>query len=309
MTDLRDAAPLTYVSQFQETLTTVPRDISEILSAYSNIPKEEQAAHILRLRDKAFTRFPYPCIGNLRFLYLQLASHRSYQDHVLSPLKEPSLNGEPEPLFLDLGSCFGQDVRKLAFDGALVHRLWASDIEPELIDLGFQMFNDADKLPRSHFLCPGNLLADSPDDRLKALDDKVTILHMTAVFHLFTLEEQKRVAHRCLQLLRKSFVKPVLILGGQAGSITARDAQRQNVTQEYSHKYRHNERSWQELWSDVCGKPEWKDKIKSLKVESKLFRRIVVDEAKGSIIFKELDDDHNDGQMLWHMFEVWITFT
>ncbi|OTA83888.1 hypothetical protein M434DRAFT_40138, partial [Hypoxylon sp. CO27-5] len=89
-------------------------------------------------------------------------------------------------LFLDLGTCFGQDLRKLAYDGALVHRLWASDIEPKFIDLGFKLFNDADKLPRDHFICPGNLLSASPEDKLRILDDKVTILHMTAVFHLFS---------------------------------------------------------------------------------------------------------------------------
>ncbi|KAI1133981.1 hypothetical protein F5Y05DRAFT_400147 [Hypoxylon sp. FL0543] len=308
MADTTQAEPSKYTSQFHETLETLPKSLSDLLSSYSGIPKDVQLEHVLKLRNEAYSCFPYPCIGTFRFLEFDLAAHYAYEEHVLSPLRQPSPDGAIEPLFLDLGTCFGQDLRKLAYDGALVHRLWASDIEPKFIDLGFKLFNDADKLPRDHFLCPGNLLSDSPEDKLRILDDKVTILHLTAVFHLFSLDDQMTAAERCLRLLRKDTGGPVLIIGAQVGSTNPGPFQRRNVSQGYSHKYRHNEKTWQELWKEVRARDAWKDKITNLDVKSKLLTRSKVkDPESGEVtVFKEPEPESN---MVWQMFEVWITFS
>ncbi|KAI0834413.1 hypothetical protein F5Y06DRAFT_279202 [Hypoxylon sp. FL0890] len=308
MANTTQTEPSNYTSQFHETLETVPKSLSDLLTSHSGIPKDVQLDHVLKIRDEAYSYFPYPCIGTFRFIEFDLAAHYAYEEHVLFPLKQLSLDGAIEPLFLDLGTCFGQDFRKLAYDGALIHRLWASDIEPKFIDLGFRLFNDADKLPRDHFLCPANLLSRSPEDRLSVLDDKVTILHVTAVFHLFSLEDQKTAADRCLRLLRKDTGSPVLVVGAQVGSMTPGPFQRQNVSQEYSHKYNHNERTWQELWKEVCERDAWKDKIKSLDVSSKLLKRTKEKDSKSGevTVFKEPEAGSN---IVWQMFEVWVTFS
>ncbi|KAI0127243.1 hypothetical protein BJ170DRAFT_581865 [Xylariales sp. AK1849] len=297
-----DAKPSGYISAFQETIDSVPEPISDVLETYSGIPKDAQIEHIIDLRNAAYERCPYPCIGNLRFLDFDLSAHPLYQDHVLAPLKAPSKEGEAEPLFLDLGTCFGQDVRKLVYDGAPVGRLWASDIEQHLIDMGFKLFNDEKKLPRSHFLCPGDLLTDSSEDKLKELDDRVTILHMTAVFHLFTLDDQRMVVDRCLRLLRKDTRGPVLLLGMQVGSVEAGPFLRENVTQEYSHKYRHSVQSWRQLWKDVAESDGWKSRIKNLDVKSNLLERD--SKPKGSAEKTPVGDTG----MRRHVFEVSVTF-
>lgn len=65
----------------------VPEQAAKLLSGWSGIPRgEEQVAHVLRVRDAAYARAPYPCIGRFRFLALDLAAHRSYREHVLAPL-------------------------------------------------------------------------------------------------------------------------------------------------------------------------------------------------------------------------------
>ncbi|KAI0009679.1 hypothetical protein F4779DRAFT_580958 [Xylariaceae sp. FL0662B] len=309
MAEKNKEASSIYVPRFRDTLDSVPAPISELLASYSGIPKEAQLEHILKLRNEAYARFPYPCIGIFRFLQLDLASHDAYHEHVLSPLKQPSADGVPEPLFLDLGTGFGQDLRKLAYDGASVHRLWASDIESELIEFGFRMFKDADKLARDRFLCPGDLLSNSPEDNLRVLEGRVTILHVTAVFHLFNLEDQKTIADRCLRLLRKDSTNPVLILGGQAGNAVAGEFLLQNISRGYSRKYRHNGQSWKQLWEDVCGRDEWKNKVEKLELKSKLLPRTrteVGESGKAS----SFTQPENYGNMLhpWHMFEVWVTF-
>jgi hypothetical protein len=301
MADASGASSSTYRSVFQETIQTIPTAISDVLESYSGIPRDAQAEHIIKCRDAAYAKCPYPCIGNLRFLDFDLSLHPLYEEHVLAPLRKPCKTGEAEPLFLDLGTCFGQDVRKLVYDGALVDRLWASDIEQHLIDMGFKLFNDEAKLSRDHFLCPGDLLSSSSEDRLNILDDKVTILHLTAVFHLFTFEDQKKVADRCLRLLRKNSGAPVLLLGMQVGSAVAGSFVRENVSADFSHKYRHNKESWESLWKEVTSGDVWKHRIEKLEVNSELFDRGTKPQSAESPNF-------GDNQMKRHVFEVWVTF-
>ncbi|KAI0457555.1 hypothetical protein F5B21DRAFT_463713 [Xylaria acuta] len=295
--------------RYYETLHNVPKIMSELMSSYAGIPKDEQIAHITKLRNEAYAQFPYPCMGTFRFLDLDLARHEAYKDHVLAPLCRPTALGKPEPLFLDCGCCLGQDVRKLAVDGAPPHRLWASDIEPRFIELGFELFRDGDKLPRDHFLCPGNVLTDTEDpseDQLITLNNKVTILNISAVFHLFDLEDHKRVANRCLRLLRKDTGAPVLIIGAHAGGHEGKRLPRRPPMGGY--RYQHSPESWEALWREVCAQSQWKDDIVALEVKAKNFGRLRNDgPGTDEVITLGEPDATSDGR-LWQMFEVWVTF-
>ncbi|KAI0447126.1 hypothetical protein F4803DRAFT_501147 [Xylaria telfairii] len=295
--------------RYYETLHNVPKSMSELMSSYAGIPKDEQIAHITKLRNEAYAQFPYPCMGTFRFLDLDLARHEAYKEHVLAPLCQPTVSGKPEPLFLDCGCCLGQDVRKLVVDGAQPHRLWASDIEPRFIELGFELFRDGDRLPRDHFLCPGNLLKDIGDpseDQLITLNNKVTILNVSAVFHLFDLEEHKRIANRCLQLLRKDTGAPVLVIGAQVGGREAkRLPRRPNIG---GYRYQHSPESWKALWREVCGQPQWEDNIAALEVKAKNFERVRNDSLDADEVMTLGDPDPMSDARLWQMYEVWVTF-
>ncbi|KAK7757110.1 hypothetical protein SLS62_000657 [Diatrype stigma] len=307
------------IPRYMETPPFIPKQVSELLSAWSGIPPSAQVEHVVRVRDAAYARCPYPCLGHFRFLALDLAAHRAYADHVLAPLlKEKKKDGkdddnDDEPLFLDVGTCLGQDVRKLAHDGVPAQRLWASDIVPELIELGFELFRDADRMPRDHFLCPGDLLLcsssdDAPGgDRLRVLDDRVTILHLTAVFHLFGHEDQKKVADRCLRLLRKNAAaaEPVLVLGGQVGSVEGGLAPDAEGNLSHRHMYRHNVETWKRMWEEVVQREEWRMRVKTLDVQSELFRR-GFDRVEERVTFSPLDA--NTTETIWHVFEVRISF-
>ncbi|KAI0380600.1 hypothetical protein F5Y04DRAFT_95149 [Hypomontagnella monticulosa] len=287
--------PTKSTTNVKEILESIPEPFSNLLAHYSGVPKEKQIDHLVKLRDEAYALVPYPCIGIFRFIESDLAAHPAYEEHVLSPLKQPYPPGAPEPLFLDLGTCFGQDVRKLVHDGAVANRLWASDIEPVLIQLGFKLFNDAGKLPEDHFLCPGDLLSNSAEDKLRLLDNRVTILHIMSVFHLFSLEDQRRAAERCLRLLRKDTGAPVLLLGTQVGNVMAGPHPSQVKSQEYNLGYLHNDQSWAEMWQEVCGQEEWKHKVKHVEVKSTL---------------KPLPPQlYTSSNIAWQQFEVWVTFS
>jgi len=250
-------------------------------------------------------------MGSFRFLDLDLARHGAYKEHVLAPLREPAVPGIPEPLFLDCGTCLGQDLRKLIADGAPPHRVWASDIEPQFIESGFKLFRDGDKLPRDHFLCPGNLFAESAEDlaedKLSILHGRVTILHITAVFHLFNLDNHKRIVNRCLQLLRKDTGTPMLVVGAHVGCHKPGHFYREGSVA--GHKYQHSAESWEALWRDICGQPQWKDKIANIEVKSKMYERVRNDENPDADEIATLSEaDPLSEERLWQMFEVWVTF-
>ncbi|KAI0541273.1 hypothetical protein GGR58DRAFT_38913 [Xylaria digitata] len=297
--------------RYHEKPQNVPKVMSDLLSFYSGVPKHEQVSHITRVRDEAYAQFPYPCMGTFRFLDLDLARHRAYKEHVLNPLLQPANPGEPEPLFLDCGCCLGQELRKLAADGVPPHRLWASDIEPKFIELGFELFRDEDKLPRDHFLCPGNVLTDTEDpseDQLTILNDRVTILNISAVFHLFDLDGHKRIVNRCLRLLRKDTNAPVLVLGAHAGSIKAEKHQRRLGTERERSLFFHNGESWEALWREVCDQPQWKDRVAALEVKAKMFRRVRNEDPNVDEIVSLCDPGTTSEARPWKMWEVWVTF-
>ncbi|KAI0140452.1 hypothetical protein GGR57DRAFT_488094 [Xylariaceae sp. FL1272] len=298
---------------FRETLDTIPEAMAELLATYSGIAKEDQLSHVVTLRNNAYSRFPFPCLGTFRFLELDLATrHKAYKDHVVAPLCREVAPGEPEPLFLDVGTCLGQDVRKLIADGVPQHRLWGSDIDPGFIDVGFKFFKDEDKFPRDHFLTPGDLLRtddDASQDPLALLDDKVTILGITAVFHLFDIDDQKRIAQRILKLLRKDTGAPVLVLGAHVGSAAPMRMQRRIG----KFRYQHNHASWNQLWQDVCALPRWSDVVEKVEVKSVLYNpRDLRDGIAASPISEDGWTEESAKaaglERLWQEWEVWITF-
>ena len=153
-------------------------------------------------------------------------------------------------------------------------------------------------------LAPADAFDDSPSNPLSTLYDRVTILHISAVFHLFHLDQQALLAHRCLQLLNKTPGQKRLILGSQTANVIAGNFPRRDG----SMRFRHNEQSWREMWEKVVAEPQWKDKVKSLQVESilkgredQLLERFSPDERQKQIgAFEE--------GFRWHIFWVWVEF-
>lgn len=292
---------------YQATLKIVPSAISTLLTEYSNIPVDAQKEHITRIRDQAYENYPYPCLGRWRFLDLDLSIHPLYHTEVLPALtsqdrKQDSTSADDDWVFLDLGCCLGQDIRKLIFDGADPSRLRGADLRPEFIEVGYSLFGDKSTFPPSHFIAPADVFDFSPSSPLAQLDGKVGILHVCAVFHLFTLEGQKQLAQRVLRLLSPQR-KKVLLLGGQAAHINAGEWGGNRP------RYRHNEETWRRLWEDVVSEKEWTDKVQEVQVES-------VMEARFSGAGDQFSDSNTTQRQIgvfeegfrWMKWSVWITF-
>lgn len=292
---------------YYDHISTIPDPISDLFEQYSGINKSEQLQHVKAVRDQAYTTHAYPCLGRFRFLELELSQHPLYQSHVVPALKRSVPDGEVNPNFLDLGTCLGQDVRKLAFDGVPASRLYGSDIEQSFIDTGYEMFLDQDKLPRDHFLCPGDVFQNPRENALSILQDRVDILNASAVFHLFDKAKQIDVARCCMRLLRKTQGSRSLVLGGHVGNTQAIETERHS-----GKKFRHNETTWKQLWEDVCKEPEFRDKVQKLEVESSLQSANWTPSVsqipnEGSAPARKDGADIEEG-FRWMRWQVWITF-
>src|ERR1700744_4549081 len=119
-----------------------------------------------------------------QFLDISMATMGVYQE-VLGRVKR----GEK---FLDLGCCVGQEIRQLVFDGAPSANTYGSDLWGDFFAVGYELFSDKDKLQTT---C---IAADVFDDRspLTKLTGKINIIYTGAFFHLFSLEEQEKIAAR-----------------------------------------------------------------------------------------------------------------
>lgn len=217
----------------------------ELFEQYSHLPPDRIFAHIYAIREKAWEIFPYPCIGQWRFLDLSISQHPSYP-RILSLLKNPPSSQQPIAL-LDLGCCFAQDIRKLIHDGAPGNNLYACDLEPKFLDLGYDLFCDRETCAAHLFAC--DIFA--PNEDMRALEGKVDIIHAASFLHVFGWKEQISICQQIIRLLRPQ--KGSLVIGRQVGNVTAGEMG-ENAANKFLDRgkvWRHNEHSFRRMWSEV----------------------------------------------------------
>ncbi|WQF88027.1 hypothetical protein CDEST_13041 [Colletotrichum destructivum] len=192
--------------------TALGPDIVKLLSGYSGISEPEQPAHIKSIRNEAWQTFPFPCIGQFMFLRLRLSTY-SFYPRLLSYLSQAADKDKPPPLFLDLGACLGQEVRKLAFDGVPVSQLFMADRFIGYKTCAARLFRDADGLGDNYMLfdvfAPG-----SQGLGERCLDGRFSVVALVNVLHLFGYDDQVRICCRVVTelLLQK---EEVVIVGSQ----------------------------------------------------------------------------------------------
>ncbi|KAL8898829.1 MAG: hypothetical protein Q9207_006507 [Kuettlingeria erythrocarpa] len=264
----------------------LPEVTRELFEQYSGIPATDVIDHVQNMRSKAFAIYPYPCIGQLRFLNLSLSRHPLYPE-VLGRLRprshlEPQMyesldmsgnvssvsyvHSQPQ-LFLDLGCCLAQDLRKLVFDGVPSENLHGLDIERGFIDLSYDLFKDRATL-KSRFVVEdmfhanaegnGHLNEESPagegkppsassTPHLASLENRMSVIAANSIFHLYNYSDQLRLAKRVVQLLSPE--RGSLILGRQVGS--AQPGEYTAVNNQGT-RYAHDIASFRKFWDQVA---------------------------------------------------------
>ncbi|KAF8592217.1 hypothetical protein K439DRAFT_1650383 [Ramaria rubella] len=187
--------------------------------------------HIIEVQADAYAVYPYTCIRRFTFTSLKISRHPDYLA-VLRLGKE-----RPQAILLDLGCCFGIDVRKAILDGYPPENIVTSDLHPEFWALGHKLFKSSPETFCVPFY-PGDIFdpaflspaappipTSSPPlpslpsltnlPSLTPLQHRVSTIHISSVFHLFP-ESQQHILARLLGALL-SPVPGSIILGSQMG--------------------------------------------------------------------------------------------
>ncbi|CAJ2505838.1 Uu.00g132320.m01.CDS01 [Anthostomella pinea] len=224
-------------------IDALPADVAPIrrlLEKYSGIRAKDVDEHIHYMRDRLWEIYPYVCIGHFRFLSLQFTYDPRYQMALRRLLLPRS-----RATFLDLACCVGQVLRQLAYDGVDANRLYGTDLEPRFLDAGYDLFKDRAKF-KATFVAGDMVKPGEGDARLQVLDGKMSIIHATSFFHLFTWDDQVQAATRMIRFL-DPHDPDATIFGRHVGTTKPGDRQgpRDNA------RYLHNAETWQKLWDEV----------------------------------------------------------
>ncbi|KAJ7621182.1 hypothetical protein FB45DRAFT_137011 [Roridomyces roridus] len=246
---------------------TTDDDLSFIKEQTGIQDPEELKKHIIAVQKKAYDLHGHYCIRSFGFTRTKISSFPVYQ-HVLALGRE-----QENAIFLDLGCCFGTDIRKAASDGFPLQNLIASDLRPAFWNLGHQLFRSTPETfpvaflagdvfdpaflePCAPFLAPTDVTTPVPAPltsltSLTPLRGHVAAIHISNVFHLFYEPEQLKLAHALAGLL--SAAPGSVIFGTHVGR-AVKGFREESICSGGHHMFCHSPESWREMWNQVFPK-------------------------------------------------------
>ncbi|KAK3324956.1 hypothetical protein B0H66DRAFT_511234 [Apodospora peruviana] len=235
------------VGWYDPPIVSVDDPIRDLLENYSRISTDNVIPRINSMRDKLWDIFPWPCIGQFRFLDLSLARQPSYPI-ILERLK----SGDR---ILDIGCCLGQDLRRLAYDGVPVESLCGLEIQNDFLSLASDFFNDSDSGFNATFIQAD--LFDRTHAELQQVTGTFRIVQLGMILHIWDLDTQTRACERVVELLQDR--KGVMVVGQSVGDVTGKAVAARGKT-----IYKHNVGSFAEMWAEVGRRTgtEWVVKAK-----------------------------------------------
>jgi len=164
------------------------------------------------------------------------------------------LKSDPSARLLDVGCCFGQDIRKLIADGVSPSQVSGLDLVPKFHDLGKELFRDGDKLDfEFHAL---DVFDDSAD--WKPLEQRFDVLHLTSFLHIWDWDRQKQAAERLVRLVKPK--SGSLLVGSSLGTTVCGDFPNLEGT---GVNFRQSNESFRRFWEEVGEKTGTKWQVRS----------------------------------------------
>ncbi|KAK7052305.1 methyltransferase ausD [Favolaschia claudopus] len=248
-----------YKPPLDESLYTMDDSDLDFIKAQSGITDPETLKkHIMAVQNKAYHLYGHMCIRRFSFTRPKISTFPMYE-HVLDL-------GRKGGLILDLGCCFGTDIRKCASDGVPVQNLIASDLRPVFWDLGHELFNTTpETFPVTflagdaldpNFLQPSSPLPTSssslpPSSSLTSLTPligHISAIHISSLFHLFFEPQQLLLARALAGLI--SPAPGSVILGAHGGKVT-KGFNEKGYCSGGHHMFCHSPESWREMWEGI----------------------------------------------------------
>ncbi|KAJ6504201.1 hypothetical protein C8R47DRAFT_1210286 [Mycena vitilis] len=272
-----------YKPPLDENLFTMEDEDLAFLKAQSGIQDPDALKqHVLAIQAKAYDLYGHNCIRRFSFTKPKISTFPVYP-HVLALGREGGI-------VLDLGCCFGTDIRKCWSDGVPPQNLLASDLRPVFWNLGHELFQStpetfpiafiAGDALNPDFLAPSAPLR-SPSEvsgpappltsltSLTPLLGHVSAIHISSVFHLFFEPEQLQLARALAGLLSPA---PGSVIFGSHGGRRVKGFNEHGYCSGGHHMFCHSPESWREMWGEVF--PEG-----TIKVEAEFRQRTRKDAA------------------------------
>lgn len=189
-----------------------------------------------------------PCIGLWWWLVLGMSTHPKYAD-VLALLK--SHKPATPRAYLDLGTCVGQDVRKLVHDGVPRECAYGSDLFEGYEGVGHALFRDAEKM-KGHFI-QADIFDNSPDAPLVKTRGTWDVVNINMFLHGFIWDQQVSACKSILKLLKPQ--PGSVVMGIQSGSTKSGVVTlgppflSDGVTKDV---FIHDTESFKKMWDDVA---------------------------------------------------------
>jgi SAM-dependent methyltransferase len=183
--------------------------------------------------------------------------------------------------FLDLGCGFGQNIRKLVYDGAPAENVSGADISQTLVDCGYEYFKDQEKL-KSKFII-GDVFASDSSAFFEAKGN-FDIVFASMVYHLWGWDDQIKACVETIKLLRP--VPGSVLFGWQLGATPAGEIERMNsMAKRHKMMYQHDEESWRRMWKEIENQTgtKWDVEVRSV-VTPELKGRHGVSTREGSTL-------------------------
>ncbi|EIW65002.1 uncharacterized protein TRAVEDRAFT_68659 [Trametes versicolor FP-101664 SS1] len=223
---------------------------------------EELRKHIFAAQAEAYAIHPYNCIRKFAFVQLKLGRLPAYEQLLALGKNRKGA------IFLDIGCCFGNDIRKAVHDGYPIENIVASDLHPEFWEAGHHLFkstpetfpvpfvpgdafNPAHLDPVPPFYAP----PDTPRPQLSTLTSlnplrgHVSAIHASAFFHLFDEEPQFYLARALGGLLSPEPGSMILGVHGGRQEKGFRTEVGTHSTHRKTPMFCHSPESWTELWN------------------------------------------------------------
>ncbi|KAJ7220508.1 hypothetical protein GGX14DRAFT_674926 [Mycena pura] len=219
--------------------------------------------HILEVQQKAYDLYGHRCIRGFAFTRTRIATLPAYQAAL-------TLGREREgAILLDLGCCFGTDIRKAASDGFPVQNLIASDLRPAFWNCGHELFQtNPDTFPIKFlagdafdpaFLAPTEPLTSQDEvstpapplaslTSLTPLRGHVSALHTSSVFHLFFEAQQLQFARALASLLSPA---PGSVIFGAHTGRRVKGFNMGGCCSGGHHMFCHSPETFREMWGEV----------------------------------------------------------
>ncbi|RMZ38035.1 hypothetical protein AFCA_001996 [Aspergillus flavus] len=204
----------------------------ELLEIYSGIPSADVNVHVARIAKQGWDIVQYPCFRLASFLNLELSQLPVYP-RIVDRVKQGAL-------FIDLGCGLGQDIRRLAYDGAPSENMVGLDLREGVIELGYELFKDKNTL-KATFLAQ-NFFEDTPV--LREMIGKFEIVNSGLFMHLWDWAGQVRIGQRMIELLTP---QGGLITGLHSGGREAGD----HKAEGWVERCIHNEMSFRQMWIEI----------------------------------------------------------